>query len=109
MTINDRINELLEAGTSVSKIRAFLTIDDYSAKEIGEALKEADLIGKRATFRSGYWDFIVESRPTFEEAEEYINEWIEANPDKNSNIIRHRKTFLNEAKLAIRIRETLES
>jgi len=109
MNINDRVLELVESGTPVSKIRAFLTIEDYSAKDIGIALKEADLIGKRATFRGGFWDFIVDDRPTLEEAEKYLDDWVESNPEKSSNIVRHRNTFLNEAKLAIRIRANLES
>ena len=108
-TITTRVAELVAEGNSTSKIRAFLTIEDYTAKEIGEALKEANLIGKRASFRGGFWDFLVDERPTVAEAEAYIDAWVEDNPEKSSNIVRHRKVFINEATLALRIRTAIES
>jgi hypothetical protein len=108
-TIATRVAELVAEGNSTSIIRAHLTIEGHKAKAIGEALTEAGLVGKRASFRTVFWDYLVESRPTVAEAESFIDEWIEENPEKNSNIIRHRGTFVNEAKLAERIRGAIES
>ena len=108
-TITERVEALTAEGVTPSKIRAYLTIEDYAPKDIASALKEAGLVGKRATFRSLYWDFLVDSAPTVAEAEAYIDDWVLANPETNSNIIRHRKVFVNEAVLVNRIREALES
>lgn len=67
-----RIKELTEAGYTTAKIRAMLTLEDYTPKEIKEAMAEANMKPKATTFASEYYTFLSAYHRTKEEAEEYI-------------------------------------
>lgn len=79
------------------KLVAFLTIEDYTAKEIAEAIPAE----KRKAFREDYYDYLVENIPTQEEAEA----WIKGYDGLTENQEKHLKDFLRDAALVRRVAE----
>ena len=104
--LQERIVELVEQGLSIAKIRAHLTIDDYPAKDISIALKEAGVSAKKRSFASDFYDYLVEASRTEAEAEAYILDPIhggKADDDGKTNIQRHLSHYQAIADLTRRI------
>lgn len=109
MSIETRINALIKDGvTETARVKAYLIIDGYKPKEITEALKLMGITGIRKEFRSYFHDFLVEKNPTEEEAIAYIEGKGEYG-ETSDNVKRHLNVYLNEYKLANRIRAKYES
>ena len=70
MSIHTRITELNEL--PVAKIRATLTLEDYSVKDITEALKEAGLSTKKIAFTETYYAWLEVEQRTEADAKDYI-------------------------------------
>ncbi len=103
MSILNRVKELQAQSLTITKIKAFLTLEDYSAKEITAALKEAGVTGgKPKTFASEYYDWLAERPRTLVEAEDYIMGLGEFGETTN-NVQKHKSHYLNIADLTIRV------
>ena len=70
MTILKRIEELKDL--PIAKVRATLTLEDYSAKDISEGLKEAGLSGKKVAFAESFYGYLAEAPRLPEDAKAYI-------------------------------------
>ena len=96
-TINARIEELRanDPKITITKIRAYLTIDGYSAKNINSAIKEADGLSKsKKGFANDYYEWLAVKPRKDWEAEDYIEgdgEYGETTP----NIKKHKSHYLN--------------
>lgn len=109
MSIDTRVNALIKDGvTEIARVKAYLVIDGYKPKEIAEALKRLGVTGIRKEFRASFHDFLVEKNPTEAEATDYINGKGEYG-ETSDNVKRHLNVYLNEYKLAKRIRDKYES
>ncbi len=104
--INTRVEKLVSEGLTLKKIRAYLEIDDYSAKEIAEATKGLSTVKKG--FRAAFHSWLVEAPRTEEEAAEYIEGFGEYG-ETSTNVKKHRSVYLNEYRLAKSIRDSLAS
>lgn len=93
MSVVARADELAAEGFERKKIIAFLTIEDYSPKDIAAAFPAGE---RKRGFRAEYFDYLVENLPSDEEAEK----WIRAFPEISKNEIAHIKVRLKEAALA---------
>jgi hypothetical protein len=99
-TIITRITELQDSGMTNTKIKAFLTIEDYSAKDITAAFKELGLIGtKPKTFASEYYDWLATEHRLESEAEDYIAGLGEFG-ETSKNVKAHKSHYLNIRELA---------
>jgi hypothetical protein len=101
--LNDRIEALLEEEMSVAKIRATLILEDFKLKDINKAIKAAELITPRESFKADFYDWLVEAPRTVEEATEYVNE------NGSDNVVKHLSAHLLVTKLVIKLRESLET
>ena len=93
-TINRRIEELMEQGMSTAKVKAFLTLEDYSAKDIAAAMKEMGATSKPKTFASDYYDWLASSKRTAEQAVAYIQGTGEFG-ETSKNVKAHQSHYLN--------------
>lgn len=98
--VKERIAELAQNGSSVKLIRAHLTIEGFSDKEISAGIKEAELTSKKVTFASDFYDWLAEEPRSQEEAKEYIMD-----PANSQNVHNHLSHYMNIAELAARIWE----
>ena len=103
--INTRVEKLKAEGLTLRKIRAYLEIEDYSAKEIAEATKG---LSAKKGFRAAFHSWLIEAERTEEEAAEYI-EGLGAYGETSENVKKHRTVYLNEYRLARDIRASLAS
>ena len=71
MNIFNRIDELKELGHNTTKIRAFLTIDDFSKKDIDSALKSVNT--RKVGFNAAYLEWLGLAPRNKQEAEDYVN------------------------------------
>lgn len=106
--IINRINELKESGLTLAKIKAMLTIEDYTAKEIAQGIKDAGVSIKPKTFASDYYDWLSASIRTKEEATDYILGQGEFG-DTSDNTKKHRSHYLNIWELSATIWNSKES
>lgn len=97
-TITDRYNAIVEENPTFSKakIGALLTLEDYTAKQIAEVIPKRT---RGTTFRSDYYDLLVEGSVTEQEAKDFL----EDNGTENDK--RHAGHYLAIRELAERIRE----
>lgn len=103
MSITTRINELLEQGLTTTKIKAFLTIEDYSPKDIANAFKELGLTGsKPKTFASEYYNWLALKQRSTNDAIDYINGLGEYG-ETTTNVQKHKSHYLNIAELSATI------
>ena len=102
-TINTRILELQDSGFNNTKIKAYLQIEDYSAKEITAAFKDLGLTGsKHKTFASEYYDWLATESRTEEEATAYILGTGEFG-ETSKNVKAHKSHYLNIRELSANI------
>lgn len=108
MSIDTRINALIKDGvTETARVKAYLIIDGYKAKEIKEALKRLGVTGIRKEFRASFHDFLVEKNPTEAEVTDYVMGKGEYG-ETSDNVKRRLNVYLKEYKLANRIRVKYE-
>ena len=81
----DRITSLLDDELSKSKIEATLILEDYSSKDISDALKEAGLIRARTSFNSDFLDFLASESRTEAEAKTFVLGYGSANAERKIN------------------------
>jgi len=99
-TLNDRINELNTNGLTLTKLKAYLTIDGYTNKEVTSALKELGLTGsKPKTFASEYYNYLAIELRSVEDATDYINGLGEFG-ETSKNVIAHKSHYLNIRELS---------
>ena len=92
-TLINRINELRAQGLTDTKVRAFLILEDFSAKDITAAFKE--LGGAKAdSFKSTYYTWLSEARRSRVDAEVYIIE------NGSDNVIKHKGAHMSVWELA---------
>lgn len=102
MNIETRIEELKEL--PVAKIRAHLTLDNFSGKEIDEAIREAGLTTKRVSFANEFYSWLAEEVRDEDEANAYImgnGEYGET----SRNVQAHLNHYMNIWKLSVAIWE----
>ncbi len=104
--INARVEELRAEGLALSKIRATLTLEDYSAKDIAESTKGLSTVKKG--FRAAFHSWLIDAPRTEEEAIEYIDGLGEYG-ETSDNVRKHKSVYLNEYRLARDIRDSLAS
>jgi hypothetical protein len=103
-TITKRVVELTETlKGDVSKIRASLILEDYKAKDIDVAIKEAGLKKKVVSFASEYYAWLAEDARSVEDARFYIMGEDGCEPT-SKNVKAHLSHYLNIAQLAIDVR-----
>jgi len=75
-TIIERITTLRtnDAEISIKKLRAHLVVEDYSNKDISEALKELEISAERKSFKGDFNAWLIEAPRTKEEATTYIED-----------------------------------
>ena len=103
--ILDRINDLqaTSIANNVAKIRASLTLEDFTAKDIAAGLKEAGITGaKAATFANVYYDWLAAGERTDLEALDYIMGDGEFG-ETSANVMKSKAHYLNIHALTIRI------
>ncbi len=103
--IQERVQELKAAGHTLSKIRAYLTLDDYPQKDIAEATKGQAV---KQGFRAAFHAWLVEASRTEEEACQYIQGFGEYG-ETSTNVQKHKSVYLNEYRLAQAIRDSIAS
>ena len=101
MSILNRITELAEISTSTKVIRAHLTIDGYSAKEIKEGMELAELSVTRASFKTDFYAWLLESPRTEAEFLAYLSE------NGSANVLKHESSHRKVWELTLDIREAL--
>ena len=102
-TIIARIEELQAQGLTTTKIKAYLQIEDYSAKDIAEAFKNIGLTGsKPRTFASDYYDWLATESRTEAEATAYIMGTGEFG-ETSKNVKAHKSHYLNIQELSTTI------
>jgi len=95
MTIESTIAELVEAGKTVTFIRASLVVAGYKPKDISEAIKAANLSRSRGTgFRAQFYLWLQEGVVTEDEAKSFIE------AHGTGNDIKHTGHYLAIAELA---------
>lgn len=72
MSILKRIEELRASGLNDKKVRAYLVLDDYSAKDITEAFKALNITSKVLGFKASFYNWLAEEPRSEEEARGYI-------------------------------------
>lgn len=85
--LTNRVIELNEDGLTIAKIRATLTLEDYTGKEISAAIKEAGISSAKRGFASDFYDFLAKEQRLESEALEMIM----AGSD---NVIKHKSHYL---------------
>mgnify|MGYP003631792949 CR=1 FL=1 len=86
---------------SVKKLRAHLTLEDFTNKQISVALKELEITGERKSFKADFNAWLIEDARTETEAKEFIEEF------GSENDHRQESQRLAIWKLAQDIRENL--
>lgn len=108
-TIDNKVKALIEDGvTELALIKAHLVIGGYKPKEIAETLKVLGVTGARKEFRAIFHDYLVEKNPTEAEVTDYVMGKGEYG-ETSDNVKRHLNVYLNEYKLAKRIRDKYKS
>ena len=103
--ITDRIIELQQSLDTKAKIRAALTLEDYTAKQINEAFKNMNVSTKAKTFASDFYSWLaIEPRERWE-AEQYIMGEGEYGETSN-NVKNHLSHYLNIWELTVTIWES---
>jgi hypothetical protein len=108
MSITTRINELQAQGLTIAKIKAFLTLEDYSAKDIAAGLKAAGVSSKPKTFASEYYNWLAESQRLRTEALDYILGFGEYG-ETSKNVQAHKSHYINIWELSVTIWAQKES
>ncbi|MCP4345343.1 MAG: hypothetical protein GY795_07435 [Desulfobacterales bacterium] len=72
MSILKRIEELRNSGLSDKKVRAYLVLEDFSAKDITEAFKTLGDTNKVLGFKAGFYNWLAEKPRSEAEARGYI-------------------------------------
>tara|TARA_R110000744_G_C19371578_1_gene562732 strand:- start:27867 stop:28394 length:528 start_codon:yes stop_codon:yes gene_type:complete len=98
-TIKARILDLQADGMTTAKIKAFLTIEDYSAKDITAAFKELGVTTKPKTFASDYYNWLATEQRTEAEALSYIAGDGEFG-ETSKNVQAHKSHYLNICELS---------
>jgi hypothetical protein len=99
-TISKRVKEMSDM--PVAKIRATLILEDYTAKDIQEALAEAGLSGKKVAFAESYYGYLSSEERSKAEAIDYImgrGEFGETSP----NVQKHLNHYLGIHALSVAI------
>ena len=82
------------------KVEACLVLEDYSAKDIKEAL--AEYTTKPKTFASEYYDWLSAKKRTTKQATDYIMGKGEYG-ETSDNVKKHKSHYLNIAELTIKV------
>jgi hypothetical protein len=96
-TILNRVQELSEL--PVAKIRATLTLEDYAAKDITAALKDAGVSGKKVQFAESFYGWLADEQRDDSDVRAYIlgdGEFGET----SGNVQNHLNHYVNIADLA---------
>ncbi len=99
MDLTGRVIELSSNGLNVTKIRATLTLEDYSSKDISAAIKEADITSTRSGFAASFYAFLSEAPRTKTEAEYFVMN------ETSDNTKKHKSHFMAIYELADKIWE----
>jgi hypothetical protein len=102
-TIIDRIEDLRAQGLNDTKVKAFLILEDYTAKEIAEAFKSLGG-AKKVGFRESYYDFLVNNPGVNRIDAEYF---IMNHESSSDNVKKHLSHYLQNFDLVSRVRATL--
>lgn len=105
MSISKAIKKIVKENPSITnaKLTAYLTIDDYTNKEIKEAFKaEGRTTDKPKTFASEYYNFLAEAKRTEAEATDYIMGLGEYG-ETSANVQKHRSHYLSIHGLSVAI------
>ena len=101
-TIIARIEELRNSGYADAKVKAYLTLDDYSATDIATAFKQIGGAKKPKGFASEYYDWLGAESRTEAEATAYIKGDGEYG-DTTNNVKKHLSHYLNIQALTVAI------
>ena len=101
-TLTNRVVELNEAGLTIAKIRATLTLEDYAAKDITAAIKDASISAVKVGFASEFYAFIAEELRTTEEATAYIM-GTDGEKETSKNVKKHLSHYLAIHELSVTI------
>lgn len=108
-SIDTKVKALIKDGvTESAMIKAHLVLDGYKTKEIVETLKALGVTGAKKEFRAIFHDYLVEKNPTEAEVTDYVMGKGEYG-ETSENVKRHLSVYLNEYKLAKRIRDKYET
>lgn len=95
MNIQDRVAQLAAQGLTKGKIKAYLTIDGFKAKDIASAIRDCCGLTERSQgFRHMYYNFLRTEMRSSEDVKLYI----ECNG--SANVISKSQNFLDIADLA---------
>ena len=95
--ILNRVEEL--KALPVAKIRATLTLEDYPAKDITAALKDAGVSGKKVQFAESFYAWLAEGQRSADEVKAYVMGDGEFGETSN-NTQTHLNHFMNIGDLA---------
>lgn len=105
MTIINRIEELRASGLNDTKVKAMLTLEDYSAKDITAAFKELGGAKAAKGFAACYYDWLTEHQWSAESAIAYINgDTSEGFDETSANVKKHLSHYMNIWSMADKIR-----
>ena len=93
--VEDRVAELTEAGEALKIIRATLTIEGYSNKEIATATKGLATAKGGDGFAGRFYSWLAEEQRDMSDVELYI-----LNPDNSENVRSHLSHYKGIAVLA---------
>ncbi len=105
MSILNRIEELRNSGLNDKKVRAYLVLEDFSAKDITEAFKSLGGAKKAKGFAAEYYEWLAANPRTTEEATQYIKGTGEFG-ETSDNVKKHLSHYLNIHSLASTIWES---
>lgn len=105
MSILNRIEELRGNGLNDKKVRAYLVLEDFSAKDITEAFKSLGGAKKAKGFAAEYYEWLAANPRTSEEATQYIKGAGEFG-ETSDNVKKHLSHYLNIQSLASTIWES---
>ena len=102
--IEKGIRVMLDNNAPIKKIRAYLTMEDFSDKEASELLARLGIKGKKKGFTLAFNAWLAEKPRTIKEAEEVIMGLGELG-ETTQNTKNHKSLYINTAELAARIWE----